>query len=77
VFSEIYYEKGWNAYIDGEKVPYFRSNYVLRSMIIPKGTTKVEFKFNPSTYSTGENVAYASSILLLLLLVFVSYKELK
>jgi len=77
VFSEIYYDKGWNAYIDGEKVPYFRSNYVLRSMIIPKGTTKVEFKFNPSSYSTGENVAYASSILLLLLLGFVSYKELK
>lgn len=77
VFSEIYYDKGWNAYIDGKEAPYFRSNYVLRSMIIPKGTTKVEFKFNPSSYSIGENVAYTSSILLLLLLGFVSYKELK
>ena len=77
VFSEIYYEKGWNAYIDGEIVPHFRANYVLRSMMVPEGTTKVEFKFEPSSYSTGESVAYASSILLLLLLGFVSYKELK
>jgi len=77
VFSEIYYEKGWNAYIDGEIVPHFRANYVLRSMMVPKGTTKIEFKFEPSSYSTGETVAYASSILLLLLLGFVSYKELK
>jgi hypothetical protein len=46
-------------------------------MIVPEGTTKIEFKFEPSSYSTGETVAYASSILLLLLLGFVSYKELK
>ncbi len=77
VFSEIYYEKGWNAYIDGKIVPHFRANYVLRSMMVPEGTTKIEFKFEPSSYSTGETVAYASSILLLLLLGFVSYKELK
>ena len=77
VFSEIYYEKGWNAYIDGKIVPHFRANYVLRSMMVPEGTTKIEFKFEPSSYSTGETVAYASSILLLLLLGFVSYRELK
>ena len=77
VFSEIFYEKGWNSYINGEISTHFRSNYVLRSMIVPEGTTKIEFKFEPSSYSTGETVAYASSILLLLLLGFVSYKELK
>ena len=77
VFSEIYYEKGWNAYIDGKIVPHFRANYVLRAMMVPAGTTKIEFKFEPTSYSTGESVAYASSIILLLLLGFVSYKELK
>lgn len=77
VFSEIYYKNGWNAYIDGKIVPHFRANYVLRAMMVPKGTTKIEFKFEPSSYSTGESVAYASSIFLLLLLGFVSYRELK
>ncbi|MBT4217022.1 MAG: YfhO family protein, partial [Flavobacteriales bacterium] len=77
VFSEIYYEKGWNAYIDGKIVPHFRANYVLRAMMVPAGTTKIEFKFEPTSYSIGESVAYASSIILLLLLGFVSYRELK
>ena len=77
VFSEIYYDKGWNAYIDGKKAPYFRSNYVLRAMMIPSGTEKVEFKFEPETYQIGERVSLTSSVILLLLLGFVSFKELR
>ena len=77
IFSEIYYDKGWNAYIDGELKPHFRANYVLRGMQIPEGNHLVEFKFEPSTYKTGETVALASSVTLLLLLAFVSFKELR
>ena len=77
IFSEIYYDKGWNAYIDGELKPHFRANYVLRGMQIPAGNHLVEFKFEPSTYKTGETVALASSAILLLLLAFVSFKELR
>ena len=77
IFSEIYYDKGWNAYIDGKLKPHFRANYVLRGMQIPAGNHLVEFKFEPSTYKTGETVALASSVTLLLLLAFVSFKELR
>ena len=77
VFSEVYYEKGWNAYIDGKIVPHFRANYILRAMIVPAGTKKIEFKFEPTSFSNGENIALASSIILLLLLAFVSFKGIK
>ena len=77
VFSEIFYDKGWNAYIDGKLVPHVRANYVLRAMSIPAGSHKVEFKFEPSTYYTGEKISLASSSILILMLIFVLYKELK
>jgi len=77
IFSEIYYDKGWNAYVNGELKPHFRANYVLRGMKIPAGNHVVEFKFEPAVYHISERIALASSVLLLLLLAFVSVKELK
>ena len=77
IFSEIYYNKGWNAYVDGDLKPYFRANYVLRGMKIPAGNHVVEFKFEPAVYHVSERIALASSVILLLLLAFVSVKELK
>ena len=77
VFSEIYYKDGWNVYVDGVKSLYFRANYVLRAMQIPSGNHTIEFKFEPTVYKIGEGISLASSIILILLLVFVSVKELK
>ncbi len=64
VFSEIYYDKGWNAYVDGKQMPYFRADYVLRAMHLPPGSHKVEFIFHPQTYYTGEKISLAGSFLL-------------
>jgi hypothetical protein len=75
VFSEIYYDKGWNAYIDGKLVNHVRANYLLRGLEVPFGTHKIEFIFEPSTYYIGEKVSLASSGLLILLLLFVGFKE--
>ena len=80
VFSDIYYDKGWNAYIDGEKVPHFRVNYVLRGMVIPAGEHLVEFKFEPKSYYVGNRVSFASSFLFILLLAgygFLQFRNYK
>ena len=77
VFSEVYYDKGWDAYIDGKKADYARANYILRSMNIPSGEHIIEFKFEPTVWNIGEKVSFASSLLLILLLVFAVYTEVK
>jgi hypothetical protein len=64
VFSEIYYKDGWNVYVDGEQKTYFSGDWVLRAMRIPAGTHKIEFKFEPAKYYTGEKVSLVSCILL-------------
>jgi hypothetical protein len=69
VFSEIYYDKGWNAYINGEPADHIRVNYVLRAMRIPPGQNTIEFKFEPNVYSTGESISLASSAILLIIVL--------
>ncbi len=81
VFSEIYYPKGWNAYIDGKISIYFAANYILRAMVVPAGEHTIEYRFEPASYALGEKVSIASSIFLLLLLMgslgFQLYRWLK
>ena len=80
VFSEIYYEKGWNAYVDGKLSPHFRANYILRAMMIPAGKHTIVFKFEPKSYSVGQQISSVSSILILILIcgaIFWEYKKSK
>jgi hypothetical protein len=67
VFSEIYYDKGWNAYVDGQLNPYFRTDYTLRGMLIPAGVHTIEFRFEPKSFALGKNISLASSALIILL----------
>jgi uncharacterized membrane protein YfhO len=77
VFSEIYYEKGWNAYIDGEAIDHFRVNYTLRGLIVPEGDHEIVFEFHPKSYFTGNKVSLASSVILLLLMAGAVYYQWK
>ncbi|MGI5913600.1 MAG: YfhO family protein [Bacteroidales bacterium] len=69
IFSEIYYPKGWECYIDGEESSHFRANYVLRGMELPAGSHEVRFQFDPPSYRIGTKVSYASSIIMLLMAI--------
>lgn len=69
VFSAIYYPKGWNAYIDGKMVAHFQANFVLRSMLLPKGNYDIEFKFEPESFITGQKISEWCSLILLLLII--------
>lgn len=69
VFSEMYYPKGWKAYIDGHPVPHYRVNYTLRGLPIPAGEHEIVFTFAPKVVKTGSQVAWGSAIVLGLLII--------
>ena len=75
VFSEIYYEKGWNAYVDGKLTEHFPVDYVLRAIRIPAGKHTIEFKFEPQVIQTGSTITLISSVGMLLLLIVGVYFE--
>ena len=68
VFSDVYYDKGWNAYIDGEKAEIIRANYILRGLMVPAGKHDIEFRFEPNSFRIGQILAIISSITILILI---------
>lgn len=74
IFSEIYYADGWHAYLDGKPADYFRTDYLLRGMIIPAGSHTIEFKFEPQSFVTANVVSTAFAVAVLILLVVGIWK---
>ena len=88
MFSEVYYPKGWKAWLEpegaygevrhGRYVPtdnavqldLFRADWILRAAIIPEGRGNIVMRFEPDSYRISENISRASSISLIVLLLF-------
>ena len=76
VFSEIYYPKGWKAYVNGIEKKIFNVNYVLRGLEIPKNTNEIKFKFEPDIVKTGtflQNLNLGFFVLITSLLIYFQY----
>lgn len=78
VFSEVYYPKGWNAYIDGKQTEYCNTNYVLRGLSVPAGKHVIKFVFEPASYRKGSKIGFIASILIVLFFIgglFMTWRE--
>lgn len=69
VFSEIFYDRGWKATIDGKEAPIVKTNYVLRGLAIPAGEHTILFEFRPASYYNSVKAAVSASFLIWVLLV--------
>ena len=65
IFSEIYYDKGWQAYVDGEPCDSFRADYLLRAMVLPEGKHTVEWRFRAPNWRLAEAATLICSILII------------
>lgn len=71
VFSEVYY-KTWKAYVDGQEVPLYRVDYILRGLTLPEGKHVVQLRCkNPLIVRSKilTNTGSAINVLLILALI--------
>ncbi|MFQ5753624.1 MAG: YfhO family protein, partial [bacterium] len=67
VLSEIYYPAGWKAFVDGKESRIYKTNYILRSILLEPGSHEIKFVFSPKTFKLGLGITF---ILFIPLVVF-------
>lgn len=69
VFSEIYYPKGWKAYVNEKETPIVKVDYAFRGINLPAGNHTIKFEFAPASYTLGNTLNLAAGIISILSLL--------
>jgi hypothetical protein len=79
VLSEIYYPAGWHALLnETEEIEIYKTNHLIRSVVVPKGKHRLNFQFHPKSYYAGLRISLTSVIishLLLLATILLRFKS--
>lgn len=63
VLTDAYYP-GWTAMIDGEPVTIERADVAFRAVRVPAGAQRVEFRFEPQSFSIGAAISIGALLML-------------
>jgi len=66
MMSEVYYEPGWKATLDGEPAAIRRADYALRAIRVPKGSHELVLRFDPDSFRIGAALSVAAYLAILI-----------
>jgi hypothetical protein len=69
VLTDQYYP-GWQAWLDGTRVPIYRTDYLFRGVLVPPGRHRVEFTYRPLSWLLGA-AASALGLAIFVVLFFI------
>lgn len=65
LLSEVYYPKGWRAFVDGREAEIYKTNYFLKSLFLLPGTHHIRLQFLPTLFEIGALISVVSFALCL------------
>ena len=77
IFSEMYYDNNWKAFIDGQETRIYNVDYCLRGLEVPKGKHKIEFVYDSASYDKSNTISFALCCLVLAFTGFSVWKNQK
>jgi hypothetical protein len=64
------YDPGWDAYVDNKKTQLYRVNYSFRAIVVPAGSHRIRFVYQPLSFLTGAYISCSIFILLGFILMY-------
>jgi hypothetical protein len=74
VVSDAWYP-GWQARIDGERVPLYRANSIVRAVFVPEGDHQIEMVFRPMDFTIAAAVSGGTLVVALIGLAWPDAKR--
>jgi hypothetical protein len=59
------WDQGWQAFLNGKRVPILRTNHAVRGVVVPAGTGVLEFRYAPAGFAWGLRLAALAAVALL------------
>jgi hypothetical protein len=59
------WDKGWQAYWNGQRVPILRTNHAIRGVVVPAGSGTLEFRYAPASFAWGLRLSGLAGVALL------------
>jgi hypothetical protein len=65
------YAPGWRAYLDDTSAPVHVANHAFRVVVVPRGQHRVQFRYQPTTFSIGLWTSVLSSVIALVVAALI------
>src|SRR5882762_3223110 len=59
------WDAGWQAYLNGRRVPILPTNHALRGVLAPAGAGTLEFRYEPESLTIGLRLSGLAAVVLL------------
>jgi uncharacterized membrane protein YfhO len=69
ILADVFYQ-GWHLEVDGKPQEVIRANRMMRGALVPSGTHKLVYTYDPPSFRLGSRISIASAVVLVLLALF-------